>query len=64
MIELMLKDKKKTEKNDFFWDLVEPSRRLDIKTSLLDNLVSENKMVMRAGANVVAGIAVIENSRG
>lgn len=45
---------------EYFWDLAEPETREKVKGVLLSNLVSQNVAVMRAGANVIAQIAVIE----
>lgn len=47
-----------------YWDLVNGMRRADIKEILLNNLVSPQIVVMRAGANVIAQIAAIEITRG
>lgn len=55
---------KKNSHNNYFWDMISEDDRREIKKILLGNLVSENIAAMRAGANTIAQIAVIEIARG
>lgn len=55
---------KKNENNQYYWDMLSGDDRIQIKGILLANLVSSNSAVMRAGANTIAQIAVIEIVRG
>lgn len=55
---------KRARNNQYYWDMLSKDDRVQVKGILLGNLVSLNSTSMRAGANTIAQIAVIEIVRG
>lgn len=49
--------------NIYFWDLLQPQTRNNVKTEMLNTLVDPNPIIMKSGANVISHIAVIEIPR-